>query len=177
MRTNAKESLISVNLGTKCTFLFIYTLTIRNGKPLKIIQFASWIQIVEGMWKKSLTLWLYVYWNTVESCLPSTHKYDGKCRQCEPCNTFLNAKGVHIIPGISLKHFSKFDECRLFYIIFIYVIRHVFWKKWHSALFAQIFLPGINTTSQFICISPVFHCTPYGLPQVSGCVIIQMFYI
>ena len=38
-------------------------------------------------------------------------------------------------------------------------------------------LPGINTTTQCICNSPVFYCILDGLPQVSGFVIIQKRYL
>ena len=43
-----------------------------DDPPLKTIEFESGIQILEAMWKKCFTLWLYVYWNPKESCLSST---------------------------------------------------------------------------------------------------------
>ena len=71
--------------------------------------------VVEGYVEVKSHVMALCVLNPVESCLTSTHKAGGKCRQCEPCKTFLNAKDVHIIPGISSIHSSKFDGCRLFY--------------------------------------------------------------
>ena len=68
----------------------------------------------------------------------------------------------------------------MFTYFFVYFIRHhveSFSKIITFGFFAPNILPDINMTAQYICISPVFHCTPYDLPQVSGCVIIQKLYI
>jgi len=52
MHTNVERKPEKCRTWGKMYVLFTYTLTTRNDVPLKIIDFASGIQILEEMWKK-----------------------------------------------------------------------------------------------------------------------------
>jgi hypothetical protein len=68
-----------------------------------------------------------------------------------------------------------------FYVIFfIFFITHDVERALEIITFSFVctkFMTLYHMAAQCVCISPVFHCTPHGLPQVSGCVIIHKLYI
>ena len=47
--------------------------------------------------------------------------------------------------------------------------------KFNSYLFTQIFYLLFNMAGTYACISPVLHCTPDGLSQIVGGIIIHTF--